>query len=125
MKQQAFFLQRINDHVQYLNKIKATLSKKGDFQGSDCHHCTLGKWLDGEGHEQARALGGDVSKLFEQLIDPHQKFHEASAQALTCMSLGDEVGQYRAMTEMHQLSNHLVQKLLEIDRHAMKKNRIA
>lgn len=42
MKKQAFFLQRINDHVQYLSKIKATLTRGGDFQGTHCQDCALG-----------------------------------------------------------------------------------
>ena len=125
MKKQAFFLQRMNDHVQYLGKIKATLNKRNDFRGTDCYHCALGKWLYAEGAEEAQALGADVHKLFEQLIEPHEKFHEASARALNAFEAGDELGQYRAMTEMHQLSNYLIQTLLDLDRSANQTSRIA
>lgn len=125
MKKTAFFLQRMNEHVQYLSKIKAALNKQTNFQGTDCQQCALGKWLYGEGLQEAHALGIDAQKLFEQLIEPHKKFHEASSRALTHFSEGDEVGQQRAMTEMHQLSNHLVQTLLDLDRFANKRARIA
>ncbi|MFZ1341803.1 CZB domain-containing protein [Thiothrix eikelboomii] len=116
MNKPAFFLQRMNDHVQYLSKIKATLNKRGNFQGTDCHHCALGKWLYGEGPREVQALGADVHNLFEQLFEPHEKFHEASARALAHFKTGDELGQYRAMTEMHQLSSYLIKTLLDLDR---------
>lgn len=125
MKKQAFFLQRMNDHVQYLNKIKATLNQRGNFQGTDCQHCALGEWLYGSGAKEVQALGSDAPKLFEQLLEPHEKFHEASKRALSHFEAGDEVGQYRAMTEMHQLSNHLIKTLLDLDRYALKQARSA
>lgn len=125
MKQKAFFLQRMNDHVQYLGKIKATLNQCGDFQGTDCHHCALGQWLYGEGQKEPSSLGEDGHALFEQLITPHEHFHQASARALNALEAGDEVGQYRAMTEMHQLSNHLVKTLLNLDRYALRQSRTA
>lgn len=125
MKKPAFFLQRINDHVQYLNKIKATLNQRGSFQGTDCHHCALGQWLYGNGAQEVQTLGIDAKKLFEQLIEPHEKFHEASARALSYFQAGDEIGQYRAMTEMHQLSNQLIKTLLDLDRSALKQVHIA
>ncbi len=120
MKKQAFFLQRMNDHVQYLSKIKATLNHRGNFQGTDCQHCALGRWLYGTGAQEVQALGAEAHKLFEQLLEPHEKFHEASARALSHFQAGDEIGQYRAMTEMHQLSSYLIKTLLELDRSALK-----
>jgi hypothetical protein len=125
MKKPAFFLQRMNDHVQYLGKIKATLNQYGDFQGTECQHCALGKWLYGNGAHEASELGHEGARLFEQLIEPHEHFHEASARALSAFKQGDEVGQYRAMTEMHQLSNQLVKMLLDLDRYASKQARSA
>lgn len=125
MKKRAFFLQRMNDHVQYLSKIKATLNDTGSFQGTDCQHCALGQWLYGAGAQEVHTLGTDAHQLFEQLIEPHEKFHEASARALKHFEAGDEVGQYRAMTEMHQLSNQLIKTLLDLDHSAFKQAQIA
>lgn len=103
----AFFLLRMNDHVQYLNRIKATLDGRGDFQGSDHHSCKLGKWLDGDGPAEASAIGPDGKATFDALIAPHQRFHEASSQALSLMSAGDLAGSEARVTEMHQLSAKL------------------
>lgn len=125
MNKPAFFLHRMNDHVQYLSKIKATLNNRGNFQGTDCQHCALGKWLYGEGPREAQALGSEVYKLFDQLIEPHEKFHEASARALAQFKVGDELGQYRAMTEMHQLSSYLIKTLLDLDRIVAKQAQLA
>lgn len=125
MKKTAFFLQRMNDHVQYLNKIKATLNKNSDFQGTSCQQCALGKWLYGDGAQEAQAISADAHKLFEQLFEPHEQFHAASARALSYFAAGDELGQYRAMTEMHQLSNYLIKNLLDLDRFALKQAQIA
>ncbi|TXH71813.1 MAG: hypothetical protein E6Q83_00935 [Thiothrix sp.] len=125
MKKQAFFLQRINDHVQYLSKIKATLTRGGDFQGTHCQDCALGHWLYGKGAQEIKTLGKDAHQLFEQLIEPHEKFHEASQRALAHFQAGDELAQYRAMTDMHQLSNHLIRMLLALDRSALKHGQLA
>lgn len=114
-QQDAFFLQRMNDHVQYLRKIKETLNHQNDFYGCDCHLCALGRWLDNEGKEQAQSYGEDVQKLFEKLDQQHAEFHQVSQQALECSDNGDEKGSYEAMTQMHKLSNQLVNLLLEMD----------
>lgn len=116
MHSTAFFLQRMNDHVQYLTKIKATITNRGDFQGSSCQHCKLGLWLYGEGQQQAEELGEPILSLFKGLSAPHEAFHQASARALESHQNGDEVGKYRAMTDMHQLSTQLIQTLLDMDR---------
>ena len=123
MVQKAFFLLRLNDHVLYLKRIQATLEGTGDFQGTDYHECKLGKWLYGEGSEEADALGPEAKALFESLFEPHQQFHEASRHAVDKHAAGD-VGiavsgatdaARAAATEMHKLSTVLVNKLLTLD----------
>jgi hypothetical protein len=116
MSESAFFLRRMNDHIQYLGKIKATLSDKGDFQGSDHHSCKLGQWLDSDGPQQASDLGGEAMEIFDSLIQPHEAFHQASHQALSCKAAKDEAGMEAAMTEMFKLSVTLVDTLMELDR---------
>jgi hypothetical protein len=115
----AFFLLRMNDHLQYLGKIKATLDGRGDFQGSDHHSCKLGKWLDGEGPQEAACIGAEGKAVFDALVEPHRRFHEASNQALILKGDGDGAGAEARVTEMHQLSAQLVDKLLELDRLSM------
>lgn len=115
MSENAFFLRRMNDHIQYLGKIKATLTDKGEFQGTDHHSCKLGQWLDNEGPEQATALGGEARQIFDSLIAPHEAFHNASHQALACKESGDQTGMESAMTEMFKLSVTLVDTLIKLD----------
>ena len=115
MNESAFFLRRMNDHIQYLAKIKATLEEKGDFQGSDHHSCKLGQWLDNEGPEQSSAVGEDARAVFDQLHEPHERFHQASKVALERKAAGDSAGMEEAMTEMFKLSNTLVSMLMQLD----------
>lgn len=52
----AFFLLRLNDHIQYLKKIDATLAGTNNFEGTDCHDCKLGKWLYGVGVQEVEVM---------------------------------------------------------------------
>jgi hypothetical protein len=116
MSGKAFFLLRLNDHVQYLKKIQATLEGKGDFQGTDHLACKLGEWLYGEGATEADSVGAEAKGIFDSLIEPHQRFHEASKRALEKGQQGDTGASNEAVTEMHKLSNTLVDKLLTLDK---------
>lgn len=117
----AFFLQRMNDHLQYLNKIKATLDGKGDFQGCDHHSCKFGRWVDSDGPKEASELGNEAQALFDSIIEPHRQFHEASKAALELQGAGDKAQSGQKVTEMHRLSSQLVEKLLQLDRMAVRK----
>ncbi len=112
----AFFLMRLNDHIQYLKKIEATLAGTEDFQGTEHHQCKLGLWLYGDGGNEVLALQNPKAKeIFESLFEPHESFHNASHQALENKQAGDEEGAKLAITEMYKLSQNLTQKLLELD----------
>ena len=113
MPGKAFFLQRLNDHTVYLKKIQATLEGSGEFRGTDYHDCKLGKWIYGEGSDEASASG--VKELFDKLLEPHQKFHEQSHLAIEKKEAGDEGGSHAAVTEMMKLSTTLVNTLLDMD----------
>jgi len=115
MKSKAFFLLRLNDHVQYLRKIQATLDGQGDFRGTDFHDCKLGQWLYGDGPAEADAVGPDARGLFDRLFEPHKRFHEASHAAIEKQEAGDEVASKAEITEMMKLSVVLVDILLELD----------
>jgi hypothetical protein len=117
MAGKAFFLQRLNDHVQYLKKIDNTLKGQGDFQGCNHHTCKLGVWMEKEGPQEVASLGNNKAvEVFESMKDPHEKFHTTSMQALEKKLAGDEEGSKSAMTEMHTLSALLSNKLLELDK---------
>jgi hypothetical protein len=116
MAGKAFFFQRLNDHVQYLKKIQQTLDGKADFQGSHYQECKLGKWLYNEGPEEASAISEETRQLFDNLLEPHQQFHDVSQEAVKKHQLGDTDGAKTAVTEMHKLSNVLISILLELDK---------
>ncbi|RUM94338.1 MAG: hypothetical protein DSZ28_03705 [Thiothrix sp.] len=116
MTSTAFFLQRLNDHIVYLTRIKTTLDDKGDFCGTDFHTCKLGEWLYGEGKDQAAGVSDEMLTEFDKLFEPHKAFHEASASAITAHAEGNKKAEEHAFTKMHLLSNTLVTLLLEMDR---------
>ncbi|MBK1718189.1 CZB domain-containing protein [Thiocystis violacea] len=118
MEGKAFFLFRLNDHIQYLNKIQARLDGRGDFAGTDFHDCKLGKWLYGSGPEEAESAGPEAKALFDSLMAPHERFHQASHEAIAKQQAGDAAGSKAAVTEMLSLSVTLVDTLLALDKAA-------
>jgi hypothetical protein len=112
----AFFLLRINDHLQYLKKINATLEGRGDFRGGDHHSCKLGQWIDTSGPVEAAEAGSQAATLFESVREPHAQFHAASSRALALRAEGREQESVREITDMHRLSSALVDLLLGLDR---------
>lgn len=116
-KKNAFFLIRINDHVQYLKKINHTLEGQGNFQGCSHLECKLGKWIYGEGETDVAAFGNpQAKKIFEEIKEPHEQFHQASADALAKQLAGDKEGARQAITNMLKLSAVVYNKLLELDK---------
>jgi hypothetical protein len=121
MNENAFFLRRMNDHIQYLGRIKATLADNGDFTGTDHHSCKLGQWLDTEAREQVASFDNDISAVLDSLLPPHEQFHQASHRAIQCKADGDNQGMEAAMTEMLKLSVTLVDTLMKLDLLGQKK----
>lgn len=121
----AFFLQRLNDHILYLNKIKLTLDDTGEFCGSDYHLCELGRWLYGDGKEQSANISSKMLEKFEELFEPHKEFHESSSIAVEAHKNGNTKTKSTAFTKMHTLSNRLVNVLLELDRMAYCQTKVA
>lgn len=117
MAGKAFFLIRINDHVQYLKKINRTLNGQDSFQGCSHAECKLGQWIYGDGEKEVGALNNpEAIDIFEALKEPHERFHQASAEALAKNESGDKVGAQQAITEMHKLSTLVYNRLLELDK---------
>lgn len=116
MVAKAFFMLRLNDHVQYLKKMDATLKGQQDFAGSEHTACKLGQWLCGEGAAEVANLTDERAKaVFESMLEPHARFHQVGQQALEKKRSGDEAGAHAAMTELHTLSTVLMNKLIELD----------
>ncbi|MEY3219089.1 MAG: hypothetical protein RIT27_446 [Pseudomonadota bacterium] len=117
MAGKAFFLIRINDHVQYLKKINRTLDGQDTFQGCSHSECKLGKWIYGEGESEVAALNNPRAiELFEALKEPHLQFHNMSQLALEKNLAGDKIGAQQAITEMHKLSTIVYNRLLDLDK---------
>ncbi len=115
MPDSTFFLLRLNDHIVYLNRIKATLEQEDSFCGTDYHLCKLGQWLYGDGPAQADDIGNTMRAEFDSLLAPHKAFHEASSIALEARNNDDDAARHAAVTRMHVLSNRLVSILLKMD----------
>jgi hypothetical protein len=116
MPTKAFFLMRLNDHIQYLKNIEAALADEGNFQGTDHYDCPLGQWLHGQGANEVASLGShQAQQIFESLFEPHERFHSISQQALKKKQQGDKIGIQTTLTEMYRLSHIITQKLLELD----------
>lgn len=109
-------MQRLNDHIQYLDKVTKTLKGHSDFKGCDCHHCKLGTWLYGEAALEVQLYDEEAQTLFKVLLERHEQFHKISNDVLQSHATGDATSAYRGMTEMHKLSNQLVSLLLQMDR---------
>lgn len=111
----AFFLLRMNDHLQYLKNVKATLDGTGVLRGSDHRSCKLGRWLDGAGRAEVATLGAEAIAVLDSLAVPHEQFHSASGRALVCQAEGRRDETERAVTEMHRLSGTLVERRCILD----------
>ena len=120
--QKAFFVQRLNDHIQYLDKVTKTLKGKTNFAGTDCRCCKLGQWIYTEGRKEISLYAPDAMPLFEQLIEKHEEFHVISGEILDQFNAGDISQIHQEMTQVHKLSNQLVSILLQIDRYSRQAN---
>jgi hypothetical protein len=115
MAGKAFFLQRMNEHIRYLNRINASLDNEGDFCGSSHTECKLGAWIYGEGSVLIEECGEEAKAIFEKLKVEHQAFHEISHKALEFSSAGDNKAAQLQNTAMHKLSNQLIQLLMKLE----------
>lgn len=126
MTKRIFFLQRVNDHLQYLNNITKTLDNDhcfdgqqhniDCFKGTDDTECNLGRWLYGEGSVEINALdNSQIRALFYGLFEPHTRFHAMSKTAIEKRQAGDKEGAQDAITEMRKISNLLTSTMLELE----------
>jgi hypothetical protein len=123
MTDRAFFLKRVNDHLQYLQKINKTLENERCFQeASNCFkgtpetECNLGRWLYGEGAIEIGTMDNEeIDKMFDSLFEPHSLFHQASKEAMEKKQSGDHEGAKKAIAEMKRLSNLLTSKILKLE----------
>jgi methyl-accepting chemotaxis protein len=69
------------DHLNWANQVNALLTDDTvtalDVE-TDHHKCGFGKWLYGEGREEAEALVPSLAPLLKEIEAPHQKLHESA-----------------------------------------------
>jgi hypothetical protein len=107
----AFFLLRISDHMQYLERVRATLDGQDDFSGLPHDQCQLGQWL---AEVERMAPLGDASSRLRALRELHERFHAESDHAL---ELRDRPAQAQEhVTGLFRYSGQLVDLLFELDR---------
>jgi len=125
MTTSVFFLQRVNDHLQYLNHINQTLENDRCFEehthidcfkGSSDTECKLGRWLYDEGSAEIRVLENQrIKELFDGLFEPHIRFHAISKEAINKRQAGDKKGAQAVIAEMKKISNLLTSHMLELE----------
>ena len=117
MAKKAFFMMRLNDHIQYLKKIDGRLKGDGDFKGTTHQDCKLGKWLYSEEamQEMSTLENAKAKQVFDKLLELHENFHVQGQKALEKKQLGDEASAQVLFTELHKLSAILTNQLLELD----------
>ncbi len=116
MVNQAFFMRRLNDHVQYLKQIDAAISGKSDFQGTTYHECQLGQWFNNEGPAVIAEMKNSKARaIYNSLLESHKRFHEIGEEALKKTRSGDKTGAKAALTQLHLISSTLTKQLLELD----------
>ncbi|MDY7036963.1 MAG: CZB domain-containing protein, partial [Thermodesulfobacteriota bacterium] len=71
------------DHLNWASKINALLADEKittlDVETDD-HKCGFGKWLYGEGRNQAEALVPSLAPLLKDIEEPHRKLHESAIE---------------------------------------------
>jgi hypothetical protein len=125
MTSRIFFLQRVNDHLQYLNQINETLENDRCFEEQthiDCFkgtselECQLGRWFYGEGSTEITVLKNPrIKALFDGLFEPHTRFHAISKEAINKRQAGDKKGAQAAVAEMKKISNLLTSHMLQLE----------
>ncbi|MCK5901571.1 MAG: CZB domain-containing protein [Cocleimonas sp.] len=117
MKHKAFFLRRLNDHTQYLNRVSDTLTGRSALETTNTSPCSckLGSWLYGDGEKEILNYGSESVAVFHELYKEHKKFHTTSKQALQSHIEGDLSKKTIAFTQMHILSAKLISLLLKLD----------
>lgn len=71
------------DHLNWANKVNALLTDANITQldvQTDDHQCGFGKWLYGEGRQQAEALVPSLVPLFKEIEQPHAKLHASAIE---------------------------------------------
>lgn len=117
MSNKTVFIRAIESHLDYLKEVQRNINGAGDYCGTSHLSCTMGKWLYGQGAKDVKKIGKSAEKIFQQLFEPHEKFHEVSSASIKAFNDYDHLLAKSSLSEMIFLSNTLIkllQKLNEI-----------
>ncbi|MFH1057404.1 MAG: methyl-accepting chemotaxis protein [Pseudomonadota bacterium] len=85
--------QREVDHLVWANRLAADLSgagSKGVTVQTDHTQCAFGKWLYGQGRQEAQAQIPTLAPLFSQIEPVHKHLHESAAAINQVFATADE-----------------------------------
>ena len=74
--------QREVDHLNWAGEVNALLTDDQIIELNvqlDDHECAFGKWLYGNGREDAEALVPSLAPLLREMEEPHRQLHESAA----------------------------------------------
>ncbi|WP_022666471.1 methyl-accepting chemotaxis protein [Desulfospira joergensenii] len=81
------------DHLNWVNKVNGLLTDKNIVKldvETDDHKCGFGKWLYGEGREQAETLVPSLAPLFKEIEKPHKQLHDSAVAIGKVFNQADE-----------------------------------
>jgi len=119
MSNTTVFTKVIKFHVSYLKKVQQSINSGGDYFGTSHEACTMGRWLHGEAIYEVKVLGSQAEKIFQQLHEPHEKFHNVSDAAYQAFNEGDLKLAKSSLIEMIYLSDKLIKLLMELNQMAI------
>ena len=114
MSNETVFIKAIKFHIEYLKNIQQNINGAGDYCGTNHQSCTMGKWMHGEAADDVEKLGAEAENIFQQLFEPHEKFHEVSNTSIEAFNNNDHELAKSASMEMIFLSDKLTKLLLEL-----------
>jgi methyl-accepting chemotaxis protein len=102
------------DHVLFKKRVVDTIMGRGQWESHsvpDHHTCRLGKWYDAIDNPQIRA-----HPIFEGLVEPHKRVHDAARQALSYHAANDVENTFLALRALDEASAEVISRLEALGR---------
>ena len=103
-----------HDHVAFVDRVANAVATRNRIAPDSLateHHCRLGRWFDNVSDPETRTLAS-----FKALVGPHHLVHATGHKALVALAAGDTAAAQRAIAEMRQHSDQVVNCLDEFGR---------
>ncbi|MCP3851960.1 MAG: hypothetical protein GY694_17245 [Gammaproteobacteria bacterium] len=119
MNNATVFTKVIKFHISYLKEVQQSINSGGNYFETSHKVCTMGRWLHGEAAYEVKILGPQAEKIFQQLHELHETFHEVSDAAYQAFNEGDLKLAKSSLIEMLYLSDKLTKLLMELNQMAI------